>query len=85
MKYYHTSIRTKMKKTDHAKCVFVVQLLSRVWLFTTLWTAAYKASLSFTVSRSLLKLMSIELMMPSNHLILCWPLLLLASIFRKYG
>ena len=45
------------------------------------WTAARQASLSFTISRSLLKLMSIESMMPSNHLILCRPLLLLPSIF----
>ena len=47
----------------------------------TAWTAACKASLSFTISWSLLKLMSIELVMPSNHLILCHPLLLLPSIF----
>ena len=49
--------------------VVVVQLLSRVWLSATPWTAAYKASLSFTISWSLLKLMSIESMTPSNHLI----------------
>ena len=55
--------------------------LSRVWLFATPWTAARQASLCITNSRSLLKLMSIELMMPSNHLILCCPLLLLPSIF----
>ena len=61
--------------------VVVVQLLSRVWLFATPWTAAHQASLSFTISWSLLKLMSIELVMPSNHLILCCPLLLLPSIF----
>ena len=59
----------------------VVQLLSHVWPFATPWTAACQASLSFTISRSLLKLMFIELMMPSNHLILCGPLLLLPSIF----
>ena len=47
----------------------------------TSWTAEHQASLSFTVSWSLLKLMSIESMMPSKHLILCWPLLLLPSIF----
>ena len=47
----------------------------------TPWTAACQASLSFTISQSLLKLMSIELVMPSNHLILCHPLLLLPSIF----
>ena len=54
-----------------------VQLLSHVWLFATPWTAAHQASQSITNSRSLLKLMSIELVMPSNHLILCCPLLLL--------
>ena len=59
----------------------VVQLLSCAWLFGTPWTAACQASLSFTNSWSLLKLMSIELVMPSNHLILCCPLLLLPSIF----
>ena len=58
-----------------------VQLLSRVWLFATPWTAAYQASLSFINSQSLLKPMSIESVMPSNHLILCCPLLLLPSIF----
>ena len=60
---------------------FVVQLLSRVWLFATPWTAACQASLSFTISQSLLKLVSIESVMPSNHLVLCCPLLLLPSIF----
>jgi len=49
--------------------------------FATPWTAACQASLSFTISQSLFKLMSIELMMPSNHLILCRPFLLLPSIF----
>ena len=58
-----------------------VQLLSRVGLFVTPWTAAHQASLSTTNSQSLLKFMSIELVMPSNHLILCHPLLLLPSIF----
>ena len=58
-----------------------VQSLSHVWLFVTPWTAAHQASLSFTISQSLLKLMSIELIMPSNHLILCHPLHLLPSIF----
>ena len=58
-----------------------VQSLSRVWLFVTPWTAACQATLSFTISQSLLKLMSIELVMPSNYLILCHPLLLLPSIF----
>jgi len=59
----------------------VAQLLSRVPLFTSSWTVAGHAPLSFTVSQSLLKLMSIESMMQSNHLILCCPLLLLPSIF----
>ena len=58
-----------------------VQSLSHVQLFTTPWTAACQASLFITNSRSLLKLMSIESVMPSNHLILCHPLLLLPSIF----
>ena len=58
-----------------------VQSLSRVQLFATPWTAARQASLSITNSRSLPKLMSIELVMPSNHLILCHPLLLPLSIF----
>ena len=58
-----------------------VQSLSRVWLFETPWTAACQASLSITNSQSLLKLMSIESVMPSNHLILCHPLQLLPSIF----
>ena len=58
-----------------------VQSLSHVWLFAIPWTAARQASLSITNSWSLPKLMSIELVMPSNHLILCRPLLLLPSIF----
>ena len=58
-----------------------VQLLSLVQLFTTPWTTASQASLSITNSRSLLKLMSIESVMPSNHLILCRPLFLLPSVF----
>ena len=58
-----------------------VQSLSRVWLFATPWTVACQAFLSFTNSQSPLKPMSIESMMPSNHLILCRPLLLLPLIF----
>ena len=58
-----------------------VKSLSRVQLFVTPWTAARQASLSITNSQSLLKLISIESVMPSNHLILCRPLLLLPSIF----
>ena len=57
-----------------------VQSLSRVWLFATPWIAARQASLSITNSRSLLKFMSIESMMPSSHLILCRPLLLLPPV-----
>ena len=60
--------------------VAIVQLLSHVQLFVTPWTAAHQASLSFTISQSLLKLMFTESMMPSNHLSLCRPLLL-PSIF----
>ena len=58
-----------------------VQLLSHVWLFVTPWTAACQPSLSITNSQSLLKLTSIESVMPSNHLILSCPLLLLLSVF----
>ena len=67
-------------RKEHQNSV-VVQLLSCVCLFSTPWTAARQASMSFTISWSLLKLMSIESLMPSNHLILCRPLLLLPSIF----
>ena len=61
--------------------IIVIQLLSHFLLFVTSWTAACQASLSFTISQSLVKLMAIELVRPSNHLILCHPLLLLSSIF----
>ena len=57
------------------------ELLSRVHVFVTPWTAAHQASLSFTISCSLLRLRSIESMMPSNHLIFCCPLFLLSSVF----
>ena len=59
----------------------VVQSLSHVQLFATTWTPACQASLSFAISRSLLKLMSVELVMPFNHLVLWCPLLLLPSVF----
>ena len=65
---------------DHSSWVVIVQSLSCVWLFVTPWTAVHQASLSFTVSWSLLKLMSVESVMPFNHLVLCCPLLL-PSIF----
>ena len=71
--------------SNHIQSLFFtlgsVQLLDCVQLFATLWTAARQASLSITNFRSLLKLMSIELVMPSNHLILWHTLLLLPSIF----
>ena len=67
--------------TSYDQYISSVQSLSRVRLFLTPWTAAHQASLSITNSRSLLKLMSIELVMPSNHLFLYHPLLLLPSIF----
>ena len=63
--------------------VVIVQLLSHVQLFASLWTAACQSSLSLTVSQSLLKLVSFESVMPSNHLIFCGPLLLLSSIFPR--
>ena len=72
-------ISTKGDNCSLWMVVAVVQLLSCVWLFATPWTAACQASLSFTVSRSLLKVMSIESMMSS---ILCHPLLFLTLIFH---
>ena len=76
----------------HLKCLSLlsilkafssIQSLSRVRHFVTPWTAARQASLFITNSQSLLKLMSIESVMPSNHLILCHPLLLLPSVFYQ--
>ena len=61
-----------------------VQSLSRVWLFVIPWIAAHQISLTFTISWSFLTLMSIELVMPSNHLILCCPLLLLLQFFPAW-
>ena len=57
------------------------QSLSHVRLFATPWTPAHQASLSFSITQRLLKLLSIDLVMPSHHLILCCPLLLLPSVF----
>ena len=78
----------KRNKNERLTCVksswrpfHSVQLLSRVQLLATPWTAARQASLSITSSQSLPKLMSIELVMPSNHLTLCCPLLLSPSVF----
>ena len=74
-------------RTDRPVILFIlvelscVQSLSHVRLFATPWTAAHQASLSITNSQSLLKLMSIVSVMPSNHLILCHPLLFSLSIF----
>ena len=71
------------KRLSHTSLISIsqsVQSLSRVRLFVTPWISAHQASLSITNSRSLLKLMPIELVMPSSHLILCCPLLLLPSI-----
>ena len=65
--------------------ISLVQLLSRVWLFATPWIAACQASLSITNSRSLLKLIFIESVMPSSHLILCHPLLLLPPSLPASG
>ena len=77
--YTHTHMHTH---THTEKGIFRLdQSLSHVRLFATPWTAAHQASLSTTSSRSSLKLMSIESLMPSNYLILCRPLLLLSSIF----
>ena len=74
---------TRCKTPDRCYLLsFIVQSLSHVWL-SILWTAACQASLSFTISQSLLKLTSIESVMPPNHLILCHPLLLLPSIFSS--
>ena len=73
---------TKSTKYSISKCLFSsVQSLSHVWLFVTPWTKVCQASLCITNSWSLLKLMSIVSAMPSNHLSLCHPLLLLPSIF----
>ena len=74
-------ISNNIKSWKYLLYVVVVQSLCHVWLFETPWIAAHQASLSITNCRSLPKLMSIGLVMPSNHLILCRPLLLLPSIF----
>ena len=75
--------RWSYKAQFQSRCIVLslVHSLSRLWLFVIPWTAAQQAFLSLTDSQSLLKLMSIESMIPSNHLIFCQPLLLLPSIF----
>ena len=75
------ALKGKEVQTEEETFIVVIPSLSRVWLFATPWTAAGQASLSFTVTWSLLNFMSIESVMPSSHLILCHPLLLLPSIF----
>ena len=77
----YTTVTESKIKTTWSSQFSSVQSLSCVRLFATLLSAACQASLSITNSQSLLKLMSIESVMPSNHLILCYPLLLLPSIF----
>ena len=82
LKFQHSSSRfNQIKLNYHINFFSSVQSLSHVWLFATPWTAAHKASLSITSSRSPPKPMSIESVMPSSRLILCRPLLLLPSIF----
>ena len=79
--YVHKMTWQSSSSEAWANGIFVVQSLSRVWFFVTPWAAAHQASLSFTISQSLPKPMSIESVMPSNHLIFCHPFLLLPSIF----
>ena len=74
-------MQEELKTNTGDRNAIIVQSFSCVRLFATLWTEVLQASLFFTISRSLLKLMSFELMIPSTHLILCRPLLLLPSIF----
>ena len=81
----YTSSDSLNSRLGLASNTAVVQLLSCVWLFVTPWTTARRASLSFTISQTFLKFMSIELVMPSNYLFICFPLLLLPSIFPRPG
>ena len=83
-------VHLSMSMCTHFGCIDLVcflintvQFLSHVWLFVTPWTEAHQASLFVTKTWSLLKLVSIDSLMPSNHLILCHPLLLLPSIFPR--
>ena len=80
---FRTKLHKCLKRHETLLVTSSIQFsfFSRVWLFVTPWTAAHQASLSITNSQSFLKLMSIESPMPSNHLILSCPLLLLNSIF----
>ena len=79
---YHSPLESLFMASH---CLVVVQLLSCVRLFAAPWTAAHQAFLSFTIFWSLLKLMFIESVMPSNHLILCYPLLFPPSIIPSIG
>ena len=86
MRAFHSFFKTQPKchllcQNEFSILFSSVQSLSHVWVFATPWTAACQASLSIANSRSLLRLMSVELVMPSNYLILCHPLLLPPSIF----
>ena len=80
-----TKIHDLHQASFYVLCVLfvVVQSLTHVGLFVIPWTAARQASLSFTISQGLLKLMSTETVMPSNHLVLCHPLLRVPSIFAS--
>ena len=80
---HHLWVPCVIHQTPTKRGLSSVQLLSRVQLFATPWSAAHQASLSITNSQSLLKLMSIKSVMPSNHLILCCPLLFPPSIFPR--
>ena len=82
-RYIPVTIWSLRKMKDRVNLSQSVQSLSHVRLFVTPWSAARQVSLSITKSQSLLKLMSIELVMPFNHLILCNPLVLLPSIFSS--
>ena len=77
------TVETLYGKNYHSDCTVVVQLLLQC--FVTTWTAAHQASLSFTISQRLCKLPSVELVMPSGHLILCHPFLLFLQYFPASG
>ena len=76
-------VHSHLLKILTVSCISEISLLNHVQLFATPWTVAYQASLSFTISWSLLKLIVIESVMLSNHLTLCCPLLLLPSVFHS--
>ena len=78
--WFTMKIKKKTSKKDHKYKCSSVQSLSGIWLFATPWIEAHQASLPITNSRNLLKPMSIESVMPSSHLVLCNPLLLLSPI-----